>query len=123
MSKVVATLHGPNYFTPNHDFGSIEVHASVQAAAESLLYRRQTHGARPATVEFLDGTIRTDYYPTMEGCYLKVWRPYWNEDRDVFAQEAHTLIHNTDRADYYVYLVEHSGGRYQIETTPKEGTR
>jgi len=115
MSRVVATFHGPNYNDPDVEPRSIEVHDSVQAAAESLLERYQSNGHYPVTVRHLDGNELSVAWPVMEGCYLKVWMPYPNEDPDIFAQEAVTLIRSTDGADRYVYLVEHSHGRYVIE--------
>jgi hypothetical protein len=124
--KAVAILHSPNHFVPNHDFDTIELHESVLAAAESLRDRHRTAGKSRYVTTYIDGHSEHNFYSTMEGCYLKVWTPAepWNGDPQLFAQEAHTLIHCTDRADFYIYLEDRDGETVaHITRNPKEGTR
>jgi hypothetical protein len=60
---IAATLHGPNYFAPNHDEASIEVFASIAEAIEALLERYSASGKRFCTYTTLNGKYHSVLFP------------------------------------------------------------
>jgi hypothetical protein len=60
---IAATLHGPNYFSPNHDETTIEVFASIAEAIEALFERYSSNGKRSCTYNTLDGRRHSVLFP------------------------------------------------------------
>lgn len=71
---IAATLHGPNYFAPNHDEHSIEVFTHLGEAIEALLSRYNGGNYSSHHVEYLDGSSEDVLFPAFgEGTRFEVY--------------------------------------------------
>lgn len=71
---IVATFHGPNYDSPNHDEHTIEVFANIGHAISTLFDRYDANGRRHLPVRFLNGNHGAVLFPAVtEGHYLKCY--------------------------------------------------
>lgn len=71
---IAATLHGPNYWAPNHDEHTIEVFENLGAAIEALIERYRSNGQRQCEISYLDGATESSLFPAFEiGTYLQCY--------------------------------------------------
>lgn len=72
---IAATFAGPNYFSPNHDESSIEVHPTLEDVIEALFQRYSSNGRYELHYTTLDGAEHDVAFPGVEEdtsmtCYL-----------------------------------------------------
>ena len=112
---IAATFHGPNYFTPNNDESSIEVHDTLEDVIEALFDRYSSNGRRHVSYTMLDGKHYDVLFPGVEAgtyftCFLlseHVTRDTIHSDEDI--EEVMTAVHG-GHWDYTVSLVEAEQG-------------
>ena len=104
---IAATLHGPNYFSPNYDFDTIEVFPSLEEVVQALFERYSSNGRHQCEATYLDGHTESALYPAFGGayfvCYLLTQEAGSHELTEGMRMEAHTAVHGGWR-DYTVAL-------------------
>ncbi|UOK18421.1 hypothetical protein SEA_BRUHMOMENT_105 [Arthrobacter phage BruhMoment] len=113
---IAATFHSPQYSPPNYDFNTIEVFNTLEDVIEALFDRYFSNGRRMITSEYLDGSNKSAYWPSVEAgsyftCYLHDSElPTGNlligEDVQL---DIHTAVHG-GHWDYTVTLAESEQG-------------
>lgn len=63
---IAAILSGPNYFSPNHDESTIEVHDNLEEVIDALLQRYDSSGMSDFTYTTLDGKEHTARFPSFD---------------------------------------------------------
>ena len=118
---LVATLHGPNYWAPNHDEDSIELFPDLAAAIEALFERYAANGHSTCHVEYLSGKTEDVIFPVFsEGHYFIVHELTCSNDRPLTEEsivDALGMVHGgvfdwtlildvTDTGDVHVKVMQ-----------------
>lgn len=109
---LAVTLHGPNYFAPNHDDNSIELFDNLQDAIEAMLHRYAANGASTCYVEYISGKHEDVFFPAFEhGHYFQCYELTCSETRPLTEEsieEALTAVHN-GVCEWYLSLADIDG--------------
>ena len=118
---IAATLHGPNYWAPNHDEHTIEVFENLGAAIEALIERYRSNGQRQCEISYLDGTTESSLFPAFEiGTYLQCYTIEGHVDRipdEVQVMNTLSAVHGGYR-DWALFLSTAEGDDLAVVAVP-----
>ena len=92
---IAATLHGPNYWSSNHDEKSIEVFVNLEEAIRSMFRREAANGHYELEYTTLDGVKHSTRFPGFEhGTRLECYEVDPEVPPDGLIEEVLTQVHN-----------------------------
>lgn len=118
---IAATLHGPSYFSPNHDETSIELFPTLGDAIAALIDRYHSNGRRHCPVATLDGHDWELLFPAFdEGTGFACYRAAGFDDlprEELDTEQILTAVHGGHH-DFTLTLTTTEAGDLGVMVVP-----
>jgi len=103
---IAATLHGPDYWAPNHDETTIEVFNTLEDVIEALFQRYSANGAYDLHYTTLDGKEHDVRFPTFgAGCALTCYLTDGDHPDRIYTEEGALEVLSAVHGGYWDYIV------------------
>lgn len=105
---IATTLHGPSYWSSNHDETSIEVFAHLGEAITAMFQREAANGHYELPYTTLDGVKHSTRFPTFDEIRLECYEIDPEVPPEERIEEVLTQVHNGAR-DWTLTLADDDG--------------